>query len=99
MRDEQVQTMSFEELEARAMTREQNAKLAEKKVRDQFALIARVALDALSKRIFLFASLAATVGLFAFSMAEPSVLRLISASAFAGLVFLPTLYKEKSNGD
>lgn len=85
--------VTFEEIEHRA-------KLAVKKKEEFWMKIMRVALDALSERIVIFFSLSGSAALFAWSMVDPSVLRLISASIFTGMTFLPALFKgARKNAD
>lgn len=94
--------VTFEEQEHRALEAERRAKMAEKKIIDTASQILRLALDALSKRIFLFLALLASAGLFAWAMAEESVTRTLTAIAFSILVYLPALVvlkKELSDGD
>ena len=51
----------------------------------------------LSVRIAMFLSLILTAGMFGYVLYEPSNLKLLTATIFATLVFLPVLSKESKN--
>lgn len=87
-----TEQVNFEELEHRATEAEKRAKLAKKEIVNTVSQLFRLALDVLSKRTFLFLSLLATVGLFAWAMVEESVLRTVTATIFLLFGFLPALW-------
>ena len=90
---EDRETLPFEVLEQRAAMAEQRAKDAKKKLLQTVEQILTVALDALSTRVRVIFSLALTAALFAFAMYEPTVLRVIAATIFGGLMIVAGMFK------
>lgn len=99
MAEDDVRQVPFEELEHRAVVAEQRAVEAKKKVQQTFAVIASAALDALSAKARAIFSLLLMAGLFAYSMVDPSTLRLAGATIFGGLLILAGLFKESKDAD
>jgi hypothetical protein len=58
--------------------------------------IVQAATRVLSVRAFTFISLLGGLGLFGWCVADPEISRIVATSAYAGLVFLPTLYWARS---
>lgn len=99
MNEENQQT--FEEMEHRAILAKERAEQAQRDTRAAFATIATGALKALSERSMVLYALTMAFGLFAWSMIEPSTIRLVIAGMFSVLVFLPVLwiFKRASNAN
>lgn len=85
---------SFEEMEMRAVQAKEEAEKARKRVKDVFSTVIRLALDALSEKALVFFSLSLTAGAFAWSLADPSVLRTATATIFAGVLILAGVFKK-----
>jgi hypothetical protein len=90
-------TVPFEELEHRAAVAEQKAKDAKKNLQATFATIASAALDALAARARVVFFVVLMASLFAYSMIEPSFLRVGAATLFGLLLILAGLFKEKKD--
>jgi hypothetical protein len=93
------ENMTFEELEHRAAVQEQRAVEAKKKVMATFATIANAALVALSVKALVIYSLTLMAGAFAWSLADPSVLRVAAATIFSLILILAGVFKEKKDGN
>ena len=60
--------------------------------------VLRYSLSVLSERGFRYLALLISAALFSWAMWEPEALRIVVAGIFAGMVFLPVLFK-KGGGD
>ena len=95
MIDEQDrETIPFEELEHRAVMAEQKAREAKKKLLSTVGILLSTALDALSARVRVIFSVALMATIFAFSMYEPTILRVVAATIFGGLLIVAGMFKD-----
>jgi hypothetical protein len=96
---EKEEQITFEAMEHKAVQAQEKAVATKKQVQTTFYAIANAALDALSARALVIYSLTLMAGAFAWSLADPSVLRLASATIFSGVLILTGVFKGGSDAD
>jgi hypothetical protein len=99
MIDQDERQVPFEELEHRAAEAEKKAVAARQSIKATFSVIASAALDAVAARARVIFFVVLMAGLFAYSMWEPTALRVAAATIYGGLCILAGLFKEKTDGN
>ena len=92
--EEDKQTLPFKVLEQRAAVAETKAITAEKKLKDEFAKIIRIALGVLSQKARVIYSMTLMAALYVFSMVEPSILRVSAAFLFSLCLIHAGMFKD-----